>query len=56
MQILLRCPFQKEESVKGDLVVELTMDNSLDGVPAINTENICSFAIDRSTYGVVVFS
>jgi alpha-L-fucosidase len=52
--IVLKIP--KEIKIIGDLVVVLTMNNSLDAVPAINTEHISSVAIDSSTYGKVIFA
>lgn len=42
-------------AVKGDLVVELTMSDSLDGLPALDAgEFTCAFAADPATYGKVV--
>lgn len=39
----------------GDLVVELTMSESLDGVPSISVDElVSSFAIDQATYGSII--
>ena len=44
-----------EEPVKGDMVVALTMDGSLDGLPAIAADQFaCAFATDSGTYGHIV--
>ncbi len=44
-----------KETIVGDLVVELTMNESLDGLPSITVEELASsFAIDQATYGSVI--
>jgi len=41
--------------IRGDLVVALTMNESLDGLPSLSPgETACSFATDPGTYGHVV--
>jgi hypothetical protein len=43
------------ETIVGDLVVELTMNESLDGLPSVTVEELASsFAIDQATYGGIV--
>ena len=41
-------------AINGDLVVALTMNGSLDGLPAISADSGRSFAADPSTYGAIV--
>lgn len=42
-------------AIRGDLVVALEMDGSLDGLPALETDAFaCAFAADPATYGGVV--
>ena len=54
MRLTLTIPGQ--DAIHGDLVVALTMDDTLDGLPSISAEppGGCSFATDPSTYGTVV--
>ena len=52
-QLVLTVPGQGD--IHGDLVVALTMNQSLAGVRAISADDAgCSFAADPSTYGTVV--
>ena len=52
-QLVLSLPPQA--AIKGDLVIALTMNQSLDGLPSINADEVgCSFAVDSATYGSVV--
>lgn len=52
-QLVITIPPQA--AIKGDLVIALTMDDSLDGLPSIAADSdACSFAIDSATYGSVV--
>ena len=42
-------------AIHGDLVIALTMNGSLDGLPSIAADEPgCSFAMDASTYGTIV--
>lgn len=44
-----------QDAIKGALVVALTMNESLDGLPAVSLDDLgCSFAADPGTYGAVV--
>jgi alpha-L-fucosidase len=44
-----------KEPIKGDLVVALTMDGPLDGLPAVSLDDLgCSFGTDPTTYGAIV--
>jgi len=52
-QLVLTIP--GTETVKGDLVVALTMDKTLDGLPSIAADQFSSaFATDPSTYGHII--
>ena len=42
------------EPIKGDLVVALTMDGTLDALSAISVDDLCGFAVDPATYGTVI--
>jgi alpha-L-fucosidase len=42
-------------AIKGDLVVALTMNESLDGLPSISADDLsCYFTTDPGTYGAIV--
>jgi hypothetical protein len=52
-QLVLSLPPQA--AIKGDLVIALTMNQSLDGLPSTSADEVgCSFAVDSATYGSVV--
>jgi alpha-L-fucosidase len=44
-----------QDPIQGCMVVALTMDQSLDGLPSTSADELgCSFAADPSTYGAIV--
>jgi hypothetical protein len=44
-----------QDAIKGDLVVALTMNESLDGLPAVPLDDVgCTFAADPATYGAII--
>ncbi|WP_310558921.1 alpha-L-fucosidase [Flavobacterium sp.] len=52
---LLSLTIPGDQTIKGDLVVELTMNESLDGLPSLSVEDLGStFAIDTATYGAII--
>ena len=52
-QLVLTLPPQA--AIEGDLVIALTMNQSLDGLPSISGDDVgCSFAVDSATYGTIV--
>ncbi|MBN8461192.1 MAG: alpha-L-fucosidase [Verrucomicrobia bacterium] len=52
-QLVLTLPPQT--AFNGDLVIALTMNDSLDGLPSVSAEEAgCSFAVDSATYGSVI--
>jgi len=51
----LRLCIPGKEPIKGDLVVALTMNDTLDGLSAISADDLaCGFALDPVTYGTVI--
>jgi len=46
-----------KDTIKGDIVVALTMDKSVDGLPSISPDDLgCSFTTDPATFGKKVLS
>jgi alpha-L-fucosidase len=44
-----------KDTIKGDLVVALTMNESLDGLPSVSPDDVgCTFATDPGTFGKIV--
>lgn len=44
-----------KEAIKGDLVVILTMNETLDGLPSLSVQETAStFAVDKTTYGSII--
>ena len=51
----LTLSISRKKAIKGDLVLALTMNASLDGLPALSLGDVdCAFATDPATYGSVV--
>lgn len=52
-RVILTIPGQN--AIRGDLVVALTMNESIAGLPSVSPEGVeCTFAADAATYGTII--